>query len=861
MKVSLKIKILLGVSILLIICTGFNLGYSYKLFVEDKISYIFESGSRKAVSISDQINFKINDLIIKSEINYILLNNPSVAFDKIIDKQQEVVAAGFFSSAKGEELKLRSINHNTDNMKLFTDRLVDFEIVTKEIIKNSKDPLLSNKSKTWVFSPARGLHFLIYISKRLDINSLSGKAENENLFFLISDISPLFELISNDPPYANSIVLLDNANDRKNYKDQISKLNYKKGRRGAVEMVVAGKEILLSYSFVNNNIVVLSSIDKSEAFKVINILLVKTGWFGVFLLGIGLVAGIYFSSSITYPIIVLTDKAKKIAEGDFSSDVQIETSDEIKLLGDTFNFMSYEIKALLSNKEELIAKLENYSKNLEKMVEQRTIELKEANDFMALMMNSLDQGFLVFDNELNCNPMFTKACLPIFGMSPLEKSVLDILNITDENYATNLKQWAKVLFSEMIPFESAIDLGPREKVTGKTYLDENYKFVHMDYYAMRDSEDKISNVVLIATDKTVEVQAKEIAKEKEAYVHMILKILNNKTQFESFVNEVEGIFRQFNKAYSTEDGIIDFNLCMMLFHTLNGGFGIYYINKIQQIARGYESGISNMKDSIPDPLKYIPILESQVENLKNEFMNFRMELDSLVGTKFASNQSLCEIPRYKILEFKKLVAQSTNLNLRNYFNDNFLKVPIIDYFRAYDELCITTAAKINKEFAGLIFHNAELKIEAESLLEFFNVLVHLFRNCLDHGLEEASQRLSLGKTSEGHIAVSFKEIETFDEKFLSVVIQDDGAGINPEVIRARCAKLNPSEDISKLSDREVIYQIFAPFFSTRDEVSALSGRGVGMSAIKEVVDRLNGKIEIKSKVGVGTVFAFTVPIK
>jgi two-component system chemotaxis sensor kinase CheA len=494
------------------------------------------------------------------------------------------------------------------------------------------------------------------------------------------------------------------------------------------------------------------------------------------------------------------------------------------------------------------------------MVEQRTIELKDANNFMALMMNSLDQGFLVFDDELLCNPMFTKACEPIFGVSPFGKTIIDVLSVTDEGNAQNLRQWAKVLFSEMIPFESAIDLGPREKVTGNSYTDENYKYVNIDYYPMRDSDEKISNVVMIATDKTNEVQAREIAKEKESYVYMILKILNNKTQFESFVNEVEGIFHQFNKVYSVEDGTIDFNLCMMLFHTLNGGFGIYSINKIQQIAREYETGISNIKDTNPNLLEYIPVLDGQVEHLRNEFLNFRIELDKLVGTKFASNQSLSEIPRYKILEFKELVAQSENIDLRNYFDENFLKVPIIDYFKAYDDLCITTAAKINKQFLGLTFHNSELKIEAESLLEFFNVLVHLFRNCLDHGLEEASTRLSLGKTAEGHIEVSFNEIENFDKKILSVIIQDDGAGINPEIIRARCEKLNPSEDISGLSDKEVIYQIFAPFFSTRDEVSALSGRGVGMSAIKEVVDRLQGEIEINSQVGVGTVFSFSIPI-
>jgi two-component system chemotaxis sensor kinase CheA len=852
MKVSLKFKILLGISFLLVVCTGFNLGYSYKLFIEDKSSYIFETGLKKAANISDQINFKLNDLVVRAEFNSVLLNNSSIDFEKLINNQNEILSAGVVTY-NDSAASLEKEYLNTKNMGLLknTQNITEEDFVA-EILSKTKKTDGQLKNRTWVFSPKNNLKFLIYLSK---------KNTSNNMFFLISDLNPLLETFYKEKVFNNKVISLDNAKDRIANSEWLTNINYKSSKRGAFETIIQGVEVLLSYSFVNDKILVISAINKDDAFGVTKFLILKTSLFATFLLGIGLVAGIYFASSITYPIITLTGKAKKVAEGDFSTDVEINTTDEIKILGDTFNFMSSEIKTLLSNKEELIAKLEDYSKNLEEMVRQRTLELKEANDFMALMVNSLDQGLVVFDSELNCNSMFTHACEPIFGISPLERSIPEVLSITDPNKIQSLKQWAKVIFSEMIPFESAVSLGPKEKVTGTTYTDEDYKFVQLEYYPMRDSEEKISNVVMIATDKTSEVQARETAKEKEAYVYMILKILNNKTQFESFVNEVEEIFEQFNKVYSVENKKIDYNLCMMLFHTLNGGFGIYSMTKIQMLAREYESGISNVKDSNVNPLDYIPVIKKQVENLKQEFLKFRVDFDSLVGTKFATNQSISEIPRSKILELKKYVIHAKNPELRKYFNENFLKVPIIDYFKAYDDLCKTTAVKINKEFNGLTFHNPELKVEAESLLEFFNVLVHLFRNCLDHGLEEVSKRQAIGKTPDGHIDVTFDIIESTGHNLLSVIIQDDGAGIDPKIIRARCAKLIPNEDISHLTDKEIIYVIFAPFFSTRDEVSALSGRGVGMSAIKEVVDRLNGQIEIESQVGKGTMFSFLIPIE
>jgi two-component system chemotaxis sensor kinase CheA len=281
---------------------------------------------------------------------------------------------------------------------------------------------------------------------------------------------------------------------------------------------------------------------------------------------------------------------------------------------------------------------------------------------------------------------------------------------------------------------------------------------------------------------------------------------------------------------------------------------------LQMQAREYETEISKLKDSSPDPADYIPFLINHIETLKTEFYNFRVNLDSLIGTKFTSNESISEVPRSKILELKKLIHQSSNTELYSFYSQHFVKVPVLNYFKAYDDLCKVISNKINKNFAGLKFENADLKIEAEPLLEFFNVLVHLFRNCLDHGIELPQERIDAGKSPSGQIALNFNLIESENQNLFSLVIQDDGAGINPDIIRTRYTKLNPTEDISFLTDKEIIFKIFDPFFSTRDEVSAFSGRGVGMSAIKEVVDKLNGQIEIESHVGKGTIFSFLIPI-
>lgn len=91
-------------------------------------------------------------------------------------------------------------------------------------------------------------------------------------------------------------------------------------------------------------------------------------------------------------------------------------------------------------------------------------------------------------------------------------------------------------------------------------------------------------------------------------------------------------------------------------------------------------------------------------------------------------------------------------------------------------------------------------------------------------------------------------------------IQDDGAGISAKKIKEKLIKMYPNENFDALSNGESIQKIFDPFFTTTDIVSLHSGRGVGISAVKDAVDHLGGKIDIESKAGKRTKFIFTIPI-
>jgi len=850
-KYSLKFKILLSVSFLLLACTAFNLLYSYKLFIDDKTSYIYESSLKRAENISDQIKYRIDSIKSRTQFNSLLFSSQGFSLEKIINEQKDYIIVGTGEIKDGNPQVL-DYKFNDKNYNRIFNR---YSLKEKNYI--------DEVTRHYLKLPENGRNQLILVSPKGNLPlaiSYYRSDDKTQFFFNIIDLSDLFDLFTSDDLYTNQIILLNNKRAANENSFILEKLNYKNAKKGTVTVSVDDKEKLLSYVFTTQVVLVTTLIDKDKAFGITEFLIIKTVLFGAFLLGFAIMFGIYFSASITLPIKKLTAKAKQVAEGNFSEEVHINTTDEIHLLANTFNWMSTEINDLLKAKEEMILKLEDYSHNLEKMVEQRTAELKQANDFMALMVNSLNQGLVVFDRDLNIHPMYTKACEPIFGQEPKDKTLLQLLNKVDESEQANIKQWAMVSFNELIPFESAKELGPRQIISGTDYKDPDYKFIQLDYYPMRDQEEKVGNIVLVATDKTVEIKAIEKARENDQRVSMILKILNNKTQFQSFMTEVQEIFDQFENVYDTKTDTVQLDLAMMLFHTLNGGFGLYSITKLQTLARSFESEISTLKNDNPNGHQFYEKLKSNIELLKSELEAFKVEIDHLIGTKFSSGITSIEIDKDKIEILRTLVDQTNNEELKTQFYDMLVKEPVINFFKAYDDLCKTIAFKTGKEFKGISFQNQNLKVNPENLEEFFNVLVHLFRNCMDHGIEDAFTRKNLGKSPDGHLDVVFETTEGKDGTFLNLVIKDDGSGINPQKIREKYSKLYPDVDLSQVSDREIIYKIFDPFFSTRDEVSAFSGRGVGMSAIKEVVEKLHGQIEVETEVGKGSTFSFVIPL-
>lgn len=184
-------------------------------------------------------------------------------------------------------------------------------------------------------------------------------------------------------------------------------------------------------------------------------------------------------------------------------------------------------------------------------------------------------------------------------------------------------------------------------------------------------------------------------------------------------------------------------------------------------------------------------------------------------------------------------------------------VPIDAVLKRLPRLVRDLAATLKKD-VELTIQGRETEIDRTMVELIADPLVHLIRNCLDHGLETSSDRLAAGKSAKGSIIVDAHQ--EGDHIVLSIV--DDGRGIDQErVIRKAVEKNLISADAARnLSRREIFDLIFQPGFSTAEKVNDVSGRGVGMDVVRTNLKRLNGSVEVDSTQGQGTTVTLTVPL-
>ncbi|GBG12861.1 two-component system, chemotaxis family, sensor kinase CheA [Novimethylophilus kurashikiensis] len=183
--------------------------------------------------------------------------------------------------------------------------------------------------------------------------------------------------------------------------------------------------------------------------------------------------------------------------------------------------------------------------------------------------------------------------------------------------------------------------------------------------------------------------------------------------------------------------------------------------------------------------------------------------------------------------------------------------PIGRLFQKYPRLARDLARQLGKD-VELVLSGEDTEIDKTMIEDLNDPLVHLIRNAVDHGVDSPEERQLAGKSAKSLIHLSAEQIGDH----IVIEISDDGRGIRPDVIRGKAMEkgLIDAETANSLDERQSLQLIFLPGFSTKDQISDVSGRGVGMDVVKTNIQRLNGRVDVTSVVGQGTSFRILLPL-
>ena len=183
--------------------------------------------------------------------------------------------------------------------------------------------------------------------------------------------------------------------------------------------------------------------------------------------------------------------------------------------------------------------------------------------------------------------------------------------------------------------------------------------------------------------------------------------------------------------------------------------------------------------------------------------------------------------------------------------------PIGRLFQKYPRIARDLARQLGKD-VELVLAGEETEVDKTMIEDLADPLIHLIRNAVDHGVEPSNERSAAGKPVKSVVRLEARQ----EGDHIVLIVADDGRGMSAERIRAKAIEkgLISEEEANTLDERQSLNLIFLPGFSTKSQISDVSGRGVGMDVVKTNIQKLNGAIEIRSEPGKGSVFIISLPL-
>ena len=547
------------------------------------------------------------------------------------------------------------------------------------------------------------------------------------------------------------------------------------------------------------------------------------------LLGVTIIRNL--SRRITEPLAHLTDVITAIAAGHKRERVSIESEDEIGTLGRAFNRM-------LQQLDESYLKLEGLNRTLEQRVQERTEELAARNRDMRLVLDNVNQGFLTISEDGVLAQEHSAIVETWFGPYEAPLAFWDYIGRSDRNFADMFQLGHDALQEDVLPRQLCLDQLPARLRVGERDFSFTYRSLGDDAAFLGEEVTSSGRrpkrgVLIVVNDVTAQLLRARQESEQAELMAMFHGFTADRTGFLSFFEEATRMLE------ALREGSADLTTRKRLYHTIKGNAGLAGFGAVAQLCHEAEDQLAE-----GDAAGVAAVLEA-------------------LGARWAVLQStLAELMRERGRDVIDVHARELDEVLRALRG----AVPAAIWDRMADwrlepaerpltrlaEYARSLAQRLGRGELDLVVESNGLRLDPHHWSGLWSELVHVVRNAVDHGLERVEDRSAAQKPARPRLRLATKAVG--DQ--LIIEIEDDGRGIDwAAVRRAAGAKGLPTETIDDLTNA-----LLSASVTTRDVVTTTSGRGVGLSAVRQRVDALGGHIKLATAPGQGTLFQLSFPL-
>jgi signal transduction histidine kinase len=444
--------------------------------------------------------------------------------------------------------------------------------------------------------------------------------------------------------------------------------------------------------------------------------------------------------------------------------------------------------------------------------------LERRNAEMRLILDTVQQGFLVIDAHGTIRTEFSRIVQQWFDVVESGTRFSALLGRIDPELGAHFELGWEALREDILPRELCYAQLPQR------FIHRGRQFT-LAWYPT-DMQAELGDTLVVVSDCTEEIERMRSDQRQRETLALIMHLREDASGLAGFASEVDRLVAQCTSGASIEDA----KRCL---HTLKGITAIFGVRSFSELCHELEDDLAEQGEFSASAAMQLRAAHGELSALFSLLLGRDEEGQLLLHPGDVSGLVRALVEGRSRLDILGLLA---------YWKGE----PVSAALRRTGKYAEALAERLGKAGLCVVIDAHELRVDGARWEPFFSSLVHLARNAVDHGVETPEEREAAGKPRAGKLTLSAVQL---GDCFV-VSVEDDGRGVAWDKVRARARELA----LPCTSESELLDALFSDRLSTRNEVSTTSGRGVGLSCVRDAVGELGGHLRVETEPGKYTRF-------